>query len=143
VLIGSLLVPLGALDRKPVKEGGPPHHERVSFGMLQVAKKDLERLRHLRQLLPRMTDEELPVRVARGLPHRPAFADALTWLDIFGDSPETVERWQQARIHRAHAPAEESGEAADIQPGTEPPCPRKRRRRRRRGGRGRGPQPPS
>jgi poly(A) polymerase len=144
VLIGSLLVPLGALDRKPVKEGGPPHHERVSFGMLQVAKKDLERLRHLRQLLPRMTDEELPVRVARGLPHRPAFADALTWLDIFGDSPETVERWQQARIHRAHAPAEDSGEAADIQPGTEPPGPRKRRRRRRRrGGRGRGPQPPS
>ena len=26
----------------------------------------------------------LPPRVARGLPHRPSFADAVTWLDMFG-----------------------------------------------------------
>jgi poly(A) polymerase len=136
VLIGSLLVPLGALERRAVAShgGAAPHQERVSFGMLQVAKKDLERLRQLNILLPRLIDPELPPRVARVLPHRPAFADALTWLEIFGDSPEILEHWKQARHHRPHPPAEELTPAA---PGDGPTRP-KRRRRRRRGRRGRG-----
>ena len=51
ILIGALLVPLGALDRRAavaVGAGHPRHIERVSFGMLQVAKKDIERLRHVK-----------------------------------------------------------------------------------------------
>ncbi len=135
VLIGSLLVPLGALDRTGAPVEDPRHQERVGFGMLQVAKKDLERLRHLRLILPKLTDPGLPPRVARGLMHRPAFADALCWLEIFGNSPAVVEHWQQARAHRTAAhPADPAGESPVV-PSADPP-PRRRRRRRRR------PRPP-
>jgi poly(A) polymerase len=140
VLIGSLLVPLGALDRPRAPVEDPRHQERVGFGMLQVAKKDLERLRHLRLMLPKLTDPALPPRVARGLVHRPSFADALCWLGIFGDSPAVVEHWQQARAHRQpHPPAAEPGNEAPEhgQPPHDQPLRRRRRRRRRR----RPPQP--
>src|SRR2546428_304246 len=83
-------LPLGALDRRAAaahSAGHPRHVERVSFGMLQVAKKDLERLRHMNMLLPRLADPTLPPRVIRNLPHRPAFPDAMSWLEIYGDSP--------------------------------------------------------
>ena len=61
VLIGALLVPTGILDR-PVsgRAGGP---DRVDFGMLQVARKDVERLRQIIQMVPRMADPVLPPRV--------------------------------------------------------------------------------
>ena len=72
--------------------------------MLPVARKDLERLRHAMQLLPRLIEPELPPRVARSLPHRPAFDDALTWLEVFGDAPDAVERWKHAKHQRAHQP---------------------------------------
>jgi poly(A) polymerase len=140
VLVGSLLVPLGALDRRAPAPAGGPHHERVAFGMLQVAKKDLERLRDLRQLVPRMLDVELPPRVARGLPHRPGFPDALTWLQIFGNTPEIVEAWQQARAMRhPHRHEAEAGEEA-APPDGEAAQPRPRRRRRRGRRRSRGPR---
>jgi poly(A) polymerase len=144
VLIGSLLMPLGALDRRaPAPAEGNPHHERVGFGMLQVAKKDLERLRQLRLMLPRMTEPGLPPRVVRSIVHRPAFPDALAWLGIFGDSPGTIEVWQQAHTHRQPPrPADEAGgEAAPGQPSPDQPR-RRRRRRRRRGRRGPGPNRP-
>ena len=141
VLIGSLLVPLGALDRpRPnTPAADPRHQERVDFGMLQVAKKDIERLRQLRLILPKMTDPGLPPRVARGMAHRPAFGDALAWLAIFGDSPQIVEHWHQVRAHRPapHAAPETGGEAQPAPPGDQPA--RRRRRRRRRGRRGQGP----
>jgi poly(A) polymerase len=142
VLIGALLVPLGALDRRTAPAAGAqgPHHERVEFGMLQVAKKDIERLRHQRLLLPRMTDPDLPARVARGLPHRPAFADALTWLEIFGDAPETVAHWNAARAQRHEHPPEGAGHEGGATGDANAPAPeRKRRRRRRRGRRRSGP----
>jgi poly(A) polymerase len=143
LLIGALLIPSGALQRRPA--GGDPKKERVSFGMLPVARKDIERLRHALQLLPRLTEPDLPPRLARTLPNRPAFDDALTWLEVFGDAPDAVERWKQARHHRAphHPPAEHppDGHAAA---GTEPHPPRpRRRRRRRRRGRGRGGRGPA
>jgi poly(A) polymerase len=134
VLIGALLVPLGALDRRTPPAAGAAglHRERVEFGMLQVARKDIERLRQLRILLPRMVDADLPVRVARGVPHRPGFADALTWLEIFGDAPDVLERWTVARLHQhQHAP-----EAAGPQEGAAEAAPGRRRRRRRRRRRG-------
>lgn len=161
VLIGSLLVPLGALNRsRPIERDGRPHHERVSFGMLPVAKKDLERLRQLITLVPRLVDPNLPPKVVKGMPHRPAFTDALTWLDIAGDAPDAVERWRQVKVERpahphhhghphghrphGHGPAPERNEHALADHHTSGPTgddelappPRRRKRRRRRRGRG-------
>ena len=157
ILIGALLVPTGALSRRPHGgEQSDPKKERVSFGMLPVARKDIERLRQAMQLLPRLTEPELPPRVARSLPHRPAFDDGLIWLDIFGDAPDAVERWTQAKQQRGHHPhhgrhggqhaqhaAGHAGAHAAHHPAgeadgnTTAPGRRRRRRRRRGGGRGR------
>jgi poly(A) polymerase len=145
VLIGSLLVPLGALDRRAVAPpgGGPPQQERVSFGMLQVPRKDLERLRQLKALLQRLADPSLPPRVARGLTFRPAFPDALTWLEIFGDDPDLVARWRQTSHTRSQPRSHEEQTAPhqDQDDRSAPGGPRRRRRRRRgRGSAGRPPQ---
>jgi poly(A) polymerase len=141
VLVGALLVPLGLLNRRPPSSAPQdPHADRVSFGMLPIARRDLERLRQVLQMVPRMTDPDLPPRLSRSLPHRPAFPDALTWLEIFGDSPDAVAHWSQVRAHRAAHPA---GHVADrphdpdqVAPPADdegaPPPPRRRRRRRRR-----------
>ena len=144
VLIGALLVPLGVLDRRPTSadRSEQPHQERVGFGMLQVAKKDLERLRHLGMMVPRMLDVDLPPRVVRGMVHRPSFADALTWLQIFGESRDAVDRWKLAASERhAHPPQSTDHGAPPDHAAAEHP-PRRRRRRRRRGGRGRGGEGP-
>ena len=152
VLIGALLYPIGLL-RHPMPDrgsgGGEEIPERVSFGALPVARKDLDRLRQLMQTLPRLLDPQLPPRVARGLPHRPSFADTVTWLEVYGDDPAAAESWkairaaQPPRQHghgRGHGHAH--GHARPHAPGqTEPPQseqahegerPRRRRRRRRR-----------
>ena len=63
--------------------------------MLPVARRDLERLRHILMVLPRLGDPALPPRVTRGIVHRPSFIDALTWLDVFGDDRDLAERWRQ------------------------------------------------
>lgn len=163
VLVGSVLVPLGALARsRPLERDGRPHGERVSFGILPVAKKDLERLRQLLALVPRLVDPTLPPRVARGMPGRPTFGDAVTWLEIFGDAPEAVARWRHLRPerptaspsgghgrhpHPSRAPRPEGGPPPERFDGTladhhtsgptveddlAPTPPRRRRRRRRR-----------
>jgi poly(A) polymerase len=158
VLSGSLLVPLGVLNRQA---------DRVTFGMLPVSRKDLERLRQLVQTLPRLVDPHLPPRVVRSLPHRPSFADTVTWLEIFGDAPDLVERWKlaraqhrphpQPRSHHGHGPAQPHGHAhasghhgqrehqvphphhaGEGTDGAAPQGRRRRRRRRRRRGRGGG-----
>jgi len=142
ILIGSLLVASGALQRRP--PGGDPKKERVSFGILPVARKDIERLRQAMQLLPRLTEPELPPRLTRSLPHRPAFDDALMWLEIFGDAPDAVERWKQAKHHRAPhpPPATQTRDGQAVSAESHPPGRRRRRRRRRRRGRGHGPALP-
>jgi poly(A) polymerase len=138
VLAGSLVVPMGALAARPDPAASD---QRVSFGVLMIAKRDLERLRQLLQVVPRLTDPDLPPRVVRSLTHRPAFPDALTWMSIFSDAPaELVEHWKHQYQHRSHAhphghgqahgAAPESAHAAAGQPSDQP---RKRRRRRRRG----------
>ena len=124
ILIGALLEPLGALARGPRDDAGRPDAGRISLGMLPVARRDLERLRHVAQMLPRMLDADLPPRVARSLPNRPAFDDALVWLEVFGDAPEALERWTSARAQKAGAPDGRQGESGRR--------PRRRRRRRRR-----------
>jgi len=169
VLIGALLHPIGAL-RKPRPDrgsggGAEEIQERVSFGALPVARKDLDRLYHVMQTLPRMLDPNLPPRVARGLPHRPSFADSVTWLEVYGDDPAAVESWKavraanpprqhqprghaQGRGHghahgRGHGPAHQQGHGPSApHPAAEGAAegggdqPRRRRRRRRRRGRG-------
>jgi poly(A) polymerase len=162
VLAGSLLVPLGVLN-KPAPDPADPRPDRLSFGMLPVSRKDLDRLRQLVQTLPRLLDPHLPPRVVRSLPHRPSFADTVTWLEIFGDAPDLVERWKHARAQdrphphpqahgrpHGHGPAhghghghaqhtQHHGHAAGAQAeGVDQPGRRRRRRRRRRRGRGKG-----
>ncbi len=162
ILIGALLHPIGALNRRLPDRGtgddepdGIP--ERVHFGALPVARKDLDRLRQILQIVPRLTDPLLPPRVVRGLPHRPSFGDAVTWLDVFGDDPGTVNPWKVLRAehpprpphpHGHHRPArppqahdgrQAHDPAAAAPPGTPGADGRPRRRRRRRR-RGRGPQ---
>ena len=151
VLIGSLLVPLGLVDRRPARDSAAAGAEGGGFGMLQVARKDLERLRQLRPILPRLLDSNLPTRVARGLAHRPAFRDAVTWLAIFGDAPEAAEYWQQAADHAPRHQGARPQEHLNVAgPRGEPDQtdaatsdqPHRRRRRRRRRRRGRGGAPP-
>ena len=134
LLIGAFLVPLGLLRRGPTSR--EVDDDRLNFGMLPVARRDLERLRQALQLVPRLTEPQLPPRVARGLAHRPAFTDAVTWLEIFGNAPEMVTHWREASRQRGPAPAADlGGEAPDAEA---PQAPRRRRRRRRRR---RGPRP--
>jgi poly(A) polymerase len=147
ILIGALLVPTGALTRRPHGADADPKKERVSFGMLPVARKDIERLRQAVQLTPRLVEPDLPPRVARSLPHRPSFDDALTWLEVFGDAPDAAERWKHAKHQRAphpqaHAPrhtahaGHPAGDHAAAPADGQRPQRRRRRRRRRRRGRG-------
>ena len=141
VLIGSLLQPLGRLTagggNGQVRE---PHADRVHFGMLPIARRDVERLRQIIDLAPRLVAPEVSPRAVRSLPHRPAFPDTLTWLDVHGDSPDVLEHWRQAHRHRSapHADGGRQGSAEATPPGDGT---RRRRRRRRRGRGGRGPQP--
>ena len=101
VLVGAMLVPLGLVH---------PHDDQLSLGMLTLARKDYERLRYLLNTAPKLTDPNLPQRVARGLAGRPSFSDALTWVEIFGDAPEAVHHWKQVQAQmpkpqpRAHGP---------------------------------------
>ena len=131
VLIGSLLVPLRVLDR-PGRRDSPDARERIAFGILPVARRDLDRLRQITQLLPRLTEPVLPPRVARNMHHRPAFADTLAWLEIFGDAPEAVEKWRHAKPARhahPHHPPQTPGAPPE---GDAAAAGRRRRRRRRR-----------
>ncbi len=164
VLVGSLLHPIGLLSR-PMPDrgagGDEEHPERVSFGALPVARKDLDRMRQVLQTVPRLSDPALPPRVARGLPHRPSFPDALTWFEIFGGDTAMLEHWkaQHAQRPAAHAHPQQQGHGGHPHPHRQPghhphqanaahPAahgeggnrpPRRRRRRRRRGPRA--PQP--
>ena len=125
ILLGSLLVPLGL--RAHQREDAP-----VGLGALPLARRDMERLRQILQLQRRLVaDAAGPTRVRRGLLHRTAFAEALTWLDVHGDTPQIVEAWRTmaAEAVGGHRPAGEPDDAP----------PRRRRRRRRRSRR---PNPP-
>jgi poly(A) polymerase len=142
VLIGSLLQPLGMLRAGATNgRAREPHADRVHFGMLPIARRDVERLRQIVDLAPRLVTPGISPRAARSLPHRPAFPDTLTWLDVHGDAPDVLEQWRQAHRHRPapHADDRHQPPADAQQPGDGRR--RRRRRRRRRGRGGRGPQP--
>ena len=111
ILLGSLAAPVQEIDLAPrSREDRTP---RLSLGGLPVPRRDVERLRHVLLLQPKLTDPSLPVRAARGILARDSFPDALTWLRIHGQDPAAVERWEDLAA--------------------EGPGPRRRRRSRRRG----------
>jgi hypothetical protein len=132
ILIGSLLVPLGLMMRRPRRRqdeeldarGRPPKPPRLALGMLPIARGDVEHLRHVVALQARLAELSSPPRTQRSLMHRSTFAEAMTWMDIHGQFPEAVEHWRDAR--------QAAGD--EVVPNERP---RRRRRRRRRG-----PRPP-
>jgi poly(A) polymerase len=135
ILLGSLIVPLGLMQRRPhdtengahaVAEGrrrtraaGP------QLGQLPLARRDIERLRQLLTLQRRLRDSSTNPRARRALIHRSIFREALTWLEIHGDSSGTVEHWKASL-------AELEPSEAGTGRGMLEASPRRRRRRRRR-----------
>ena len=120
ILLGSLIVPLGF--QAHVRQDST-----ANLGTLPLARRDVERLRQIVYLQRRLlVDVTAPARVRRGLTHRSAFPEALTWLEIHGDAPAVVESWRLFLTESATAhgptPVDEGGA----------PHPRRRRRRRRR-----------
>ncbi|TAK12748.1 MAG: polynucleotide adenylyltransferase PcnB [Acidobacteria bacterium] len=159
VLIGSLLVPLGLVR---------PDEDQLGLGMLTLPRKDVERLRHVLTTVPKLTDPNLPPRLLRGLPGRPSFHDAVTWLEIFGDAPEAVAHWKEVKArtpqpkpeprrrgghghhphakhppHEQHPPHQPHAEHAPHPTTTDGPRKRRRRGRRRRGRGGSGGSTPA
>jgi poly(A) polymerase len=126
LLLGSLLVPLG-FTAQPRDEVPP------TLGVLPLAKRDVERLRQILQLQRRLRDRDTPARARRGILNRPAFPEALTWLEMHGDAPQVVESWR--------AVAAES--ARGQRPAADGDAPPRKRRRRRRGRRPRRPPAPT
>jgi poly(A) polymerase len=122
ILLGSLLVPLGIL-----LGSGRPKEPVPKLGALPLARRDVERLRQLLGLQRRLRDVTASPRVRRALAHRSLFPETLTWFEIHGGDPETVETW---RTVLAQGPVE--GEDLPVE-GHEPGPRRRRRRRRRRG----------
>jgi poly(A) polymerase len=122
LLLGSLLLPLGLLEQ---------HHGRTKelgarFGILPLARRDVEFLRQILTLQRNLRDVNAPPRHQRAIIHRTTFPSALAWLELHGGMPATVDMWRALQ-------AETGGPA----PGTaQPPegAPRRRRRRRHRRG---------
>jgi poly(A) polymerase len=123
ILAGTLLHPAGLIGRRQ-RFSADPLERRVEIGLLPIARRDVERLHQILGLQPRLQDIDAPARSQRGLLHRSAFAEAVTWLDIHGDRPDAVAHWRRVQEQMLH-PHPAATEAADR-------LFRRRRRRRRR-----------
>lgn len=133
ILLGSMLVPLGHTVRSLTPEPDPDKPTRkepllLALGMLPLARRDVERLRHLLGLQRRLTDPTLTPRARRTLMQRGPFREALTWLEIHGEVPAVVEHWRGFLEAAAAADGDAPPEAV---PDTLPEPARRRRRRRR------------
>jgi poly(A) polymerase len=127
VLAGTLLVPLGLHRRRRVAHDENDRGPAPRLGMLPVARRDVERLTQAIGLQQRLLDLGAPPRAQRGVMHRSAFRDALTWLDVHGQSPEVVSHWMSVGAATTHAPS-----SADADDTARYSRSRRRRRRRRR-----------
>jgi hypothetical protein len=119
-------LPLGLLDQ---------HHGRTKelgarFGILPLARRDVELLRQILALQRHLRDVDAPLRHKRSVMHRSAFAGALGWLELHGHAGPIAESWKTLG-------AEDAGSGAPPADGLAPR--RRRRRRRRRGGNRLGP----
>jgi poly(A) polymerase len=148
VLLGTILVPRGFTGRRALRTAAdtdaasraettdeavePARREwrdpKAALGILPLARRDIERVGQLLALQRKLKDTHASPRAKRALMHRGPFQDALTWLEIHGDSSELVEHWRQL--------VEVSGPSA---PRGEDQRPAFRHRRSRRG---RGPRRP-
>ena len=124
LLLGSIVSTFATIERPRRRAAQEPLAKRpleVSLGMLPIARRDLERFRQILDLQRRLVDERLTPRTKRAVMHRSAFTDALTWMEIHGQTPELVERWRSEATMITTSPDEDHP-------------PRRRRRRRRRPG---------
>ena len=95
VLLGSLLMPLGMTGHPRRRlETELEKEPRPSLGMLPLARRDVERFQQIIGLQRRLLDPRLSPRARRALMHRGPFREALAWLEIHGQAPETVEHWR-------------------------------------------------
>jgi poly(A) polymerase len=137
ILLGSLLMPIApaakAVTHPPRWTDDMKKEPRISLGLLPLARRDIERLRQILGLQRRLLDPKMAPRARRALMHKGTFREALTWLEIHGQSPEVLAEWQ-ALVASAAEGREAEGEAE----GDHSDRPRRRRRRRR--GRRRPPQ---
>ena len=136
--------------RRPGADGRPRRgQDRFPFGVLPIAKSDVERLRHIVNSYPGCSTLHFSPRAGARRSHLARSPDALTWLEITGTRPEVPsvgasiearERaWPTDKQRRPSRPdSQKKGEdaAADGRR-------RRPRRRRRRGREGRREAPPS
>ena len=95
ILLGSLVLPVQSLDLTPRRRGNlSGQGVGIALGELPIARKDVERLRDLLRLQVRLRDADLPQRMQRAVINRGAFDDAMTWLEIHGANPKSLERWR-------------------------------------------------
>ncbi len=156
ILLGSLLVPLGISLNPPRSAHGsapepaappskrPRHPPGPRLGELPIARRDVERLRLIITMQRRMHDMTASPRTQLALAHRGIFREALTWMEVHGDSPELVEHWMGILDEGGEPePSAVQEDAADPALLTADSPQRRRRRRRRRGRRGSGTGPHS
>jgi hypothetical protein len=93
---------------------------------MQLPRRDVERLRGVLSLQRRLLDLEASPRAKRALMHRGPFQEAMTWLEVHGQSPDVLEHWK-GFFEGTFVPQEALTDDAP-----------ERRRRRRRGRRRRG-----
>jgi poly(A) polymerase len=115
VLLGSLVAPVGLLRGRPRRAEGPreahtPWGPRL--GALPLARRDVEILQQLLALQPRLVEPDVSPRAQRGLLHRVAFRDAVTWLEIHGRDGEAAARWRDLLEREAPPPREQDLPAA-------------------------------
>ena len=94
ILLGSLIQPVQPLDLTPRRRDDKRPLD-VTLGQLPVARRDVEHLRQVLQLQPRLQDPELGPGAQRAVLHRGAFDDAMTWLEVHGDDAEALDRWKE------------------------------------------------
>ncbi len=163
ILLGTLLVPLGLMPRRDhlsrwsddgdgeaaedqgrLRRRRPPKEPILKIGTLPIARRDTERLRQVLAFQRRLSDLEMSARAKRSLVNRSSFHDAMTWIEIHGNSPGVLEHWR-GFIEALGPEAFERGAATAEAPAdsdTATANGRRRRGRRRRGGRRRFNRPP-
>ena len=122
ILLGSLLIPLGLLEQ----QHGRSKELGARFGILPLARRDVELLRQILHLQRHLRDPHGSPRHRRAVLHRSAFPAALMWLELHGDVQEIVESWRAQQQELAKI-----GDEGMPAPGDRPVRRRRRRRRRR------------
>ncbi len=95
VLLGSLIVPLGFSHMGWPDWLQDPETPGLHLGVLPVARRDVERLHQVLMLQRRLREPGRSPHARRSFMLRSAFLDALTWLDLHGEAPDTVAYWRE------------------------------------------------